>query len=89
LIPKTIIKGMVKYFITAFIAIFLGNILLSGVIYNLEINNVIVLWILDGTLWLAAIIFLLDGFKYQASEKDILRDLADMFKLNNRVNSDG
>lgn len=85
-VPKTITKGVFFYSIVGLPASYGMTWLLSDASSALSIKDLSVLWFLDGLIWLLAVIFLLEGMKYQNSEKDILRDLGDKFQLINRVN---
>lgn len=60
--------------------------LLSDASAALGTKNLAILWLLDGLVWLLAIIFLVVGLKYQDSEKEITRDLGDKFQINNQAN---
>lgn len=85
-IPKTITKGILAYSAFGFPASYAMTWLLSDASSALGAKNLAVLWLLDGLVWLIAIIYLIEGLKYQGSEKEITRDLGDKFQLNNRVN---
>jgi len=81
--PKTITKGLFFYILFAFPASLAMTWLLSDGAAALKIKDLVILWFLDGLVWLLAAIFLIEGLKYQSCEKEILRDLGDKFELNN------
>ena len=73
-------KGLFLYFVFSLPASYTMVWLLNDAISKLAIKDLSVLWFLDGLLWFLAIVFLIEGMKYQSSEKDILRDLGDKFE---------
>ena len=81
-LPKTIIKGLLAYSVLGFPASYAMTWLLSDAAANIGTKDLAVLWFLDGLIWLMAIIFLVEGLKYQGSEKEIIRNLGDKFQLN-------
>lgn len=72
---------MLLYLLLALPASIVMTLLLSDLSVVLKLTNLIILWFLDALVWFLAIFFLLEGFKYQDSEKEILRDLGDKFEL--------
>lgn len=85
-IPRTITKGLLAYSVFGFPASYAMTWLSGDAVINIATKDLAVLWFLDGLFWLMAIIFLIEGIKYQGSEKEIMRDLGDKFQLNNSVN---
>lgn len=85
-IPKKITQGIIAYSAFGFPASYAMTWLLSDASAALGTKNLAILWLLDGLVWLLAIIFLVVGLKYQDSEKEITRDLGDKFQINNQAN---
>lgn len=81
--PKTVIKGLLAYSAFGFPASYAMTWLASDATNSLKTKDLAFFWFLDALVWFIAIIFLIEGLKYQASEKDILRDLGDKFQINN------
>ncbi|HHX35228.1 MAG TPA: hypothetical protein GX719_08170 [Gammaproteobacteria bacterium] len=82
-IPKTLIQGALKYFLFVLPASYVMTWLLADAGASLSTNNLIFLWFIDGLFWLLGIIFLIEGIKYQNSERDIIKNLGDKFQLSN------
>ncbi|MFQ2301066.1 hypothetical protein ACK32U_15075 [Aeromonas dhakensis] len=85
-IPNKITQEIIAYSAFGFPASYAMTWLLSDASAALGTKNLAILWLLDGLVWLLAIIFLVVGLKYQDREKEITRDLGDKFQINNQAN---
>ncbi|WBA12609.1 hypothetical protein [Salinivibrio kushneri] len=81
-IPKAITKGVFFYALLAGPASVAMTWLMNAGVNTLELWDLVIFWFLDGLLWLMGAIFLIEGFKYQDSEKELIRDLGDKFEIN-------
>lgn len=80
-IPKSITIGLCYYFAFGFPASFAMTWLASDAAANIATKDLLILWFLDVLIWFIAIIFLIQGVKYQGSEKEIVQNLGDKFHL--------
>lgn len=82
--PKALTKGFSLYFIYALFALHLsGWILQQSETYAMATIDIYALWFLDILLWVMAIIYLVEGFKNQSSEAEIIKYLGDKFESTN------
>lgn len=81
-IPKAITKGIFFYALFAGPASLAMTWLMNVGVNILELWDLVIIWFLDGLLWLMEAIFLIEGFKYQDSEKELIRDLGGRFEIN-------
>ncbi|WP_152607093.1 hypothetical protein [Pseudoalteromonas sp. ECSMB14103] len=83
-IPRVLTKGAITYTLLGFPASIAMNWLVSDMAASLSTKNLVIFWFLDALIWLIAVIFLLEGIKYQSIQKDVLKDLGDKFEFNVR-----
>ena len=74
-IPKSAMIGFVLYSIFAFPASFAMTWLIDHGVTETSIKLNILFWVLDLLTWFVAIMLLINGIKYQSSEKELLKDL--------------
>ncbi|TCI02396.1 hypothetical protein EZV61_13640 [Corallincola luteus] len=82
-IHRSFIKGLLGYLIFAIPSAFTISWILSDSSSSLDLSNLIALGVVAGLFWLMGGILLIDGMKYQSSEKELVRDLGEKFKVNN------
>lgn len=79
-IPKSATIGAALYFIFAFPASFAMNWLIDHGTTQISIKSSLLFWVLDALFWFVAIMLLINGIKYQSSERELLRDLGNKFE---------
>jgi len=80
-IPKSATIGTSLYFIFAFPASFAMNWLIDHGTTQISIKSSLLFWVLDALFWFIAIMLLINGIKYQNSERELLRDLGNKFEV--------
>ena len=80
-IPKPFIKGLFFYTLFAVPSSYAMTWLWSDASLSLDLGNLILFRFVDILFWLVAIAFLIEGMKYQNSEKEILKGFGDKFIL--------